>query len=157
MEEAQVMVDHASGRSRGFGFVTFDDETSVDAVFEAGSMHEISGKRVEVKSATPKGSGPQGRGPGPAFMGRNGMAGGGGGGRGFSAGGRGYGYGMQQYPGYQMPGEVGGGSSHCWSHACGDHGILPGAQVLNAFEGRLPICWAVCFSPGSHPATGLGD
>jgi len=27
-------------------------------------MHEISGKRVEVKGATPKGSGPQGRTPG---------------------------------------------------------------------------------------------
>lgn len=33
------------------------------AVFSAGSMQEINGKRVEVKAATPKGSGPVGRGP----------------------------------------------------------------------------------------------
>jgi len=35
----------------------------VGAVFSAGSMQEINGKRVEVKAATPKGSGPVGRGP----------------------------------------------------------------------------------------------
>ncbi|GBF90957.1 heterogeneous nuclear ribonucleoprotein-like [Raphidocelis subcapitata] len=64
--EAQIMVDHVSNRSRGFGFVTFDDETAVHRVFGAGPMHELAGKRVEVKSATPKGSGPQGRGAGPA-------------------------------------------------------------------------------------------
>jgi heterogeneous nuclear ribonucleoprotein A1/A3 len=39
-------------------------------------MHELAGKRVEVKSATPKGSGPQGRGGGVA------LAPGGGAGRG---------------------------------------------------------------------------
>jgi hypothetical protein len=33
-------------------------------VFSAGSMQEINGKKVEVKAATPKGSGPIGRGPG---------------------------------------------------------------------------------------------
>lgn len=42
------------------------------AVFNAGSMQEINGKRVEVKAATPKGSGPVGRGAG----GMAGMAGG---------------------------------------------------------------------------------
>lgn len=61
-----------------------------------------AGKRVEVKSATPKGSGPQGRGPGPGAMagGLGGM-----GGRGFP-GGRGLGYGMQAgYSGYGMGGK----------------------------------------------------
>uniref|UniRef100_A0A383VZF2 RRM domain-containing protein n=1 Tax=Tetradesmus obliquus TaxID=3088 RepID=A0A383VZF2_TETOB len=62
--EAQIMVDHTSGRSRGFGFITFEDEDSVAAVFSAGSMQELNGKKVEVKAATPKGSGPIGRGPG---------------------------------------------------------------------------------------------
>jgi heterogeneous nuclear ribonucleoprotein A1/A3 len=55
--EAQIMQDHTSGRSRGFGFITFQEEDAVDRVFTAGTMHEINGKRVEVKTATPKGTG----------------------------------------------------------------------------------------------------
>ncbi|KAK2076615.1 hypothetical protein QBZ16_005375 [Prototheca wickerhamii] len=54
--EAQIMLDHMSGRSRGFGFVTFAEDVSAERVFAAGAMHELKGKRVEVKPATPKGS-----------------------------------------------------------------------------------------------------
>ena len=53
------MQDHMSGRSRGFGFVTFDEDDSAEKVFDYGNMHELGGKRVEVKAATPKGSGSQ--------------------------------------------------------------------------------------------------
>jgi len=53
------MQDHMSGRSRGFGFVTFEEDSSAERAFAAGPMHEISGKQVEVKPATPKGTGPQ--------------------------------------------------------------------------------------------------
>lgn len=90
------MQDHLSGRSRGFGcaatlslpppaaspahprlqvllihslyrFVTFEEDSAVEKVFTAGTMHELAGKRVEVKTATPRGSGPLGgRGPGPS-------------------------------------------------------------------------------------------
>ena len=42
-------------------FITFQEESSVAAVFAAGSMQELNGKRVEVKAATPKGLGPVGR------------------------------------------------------------------------------------------------
>lgn len=55
--ECQIMIDHNSGRSRGFGFVTFDDEDSVDKVFSVGKIHEIGGKQVEIKRAEPKRSG----------------------------------------------------------------------------------------------------
>ena len=51
------MQDHMSGRSRGFGFVTFEEDDSAEKVFESGTMHEVNGKKVEVKAATPKGSG----------------------------------------------------------------------------------------------------
>ncbi|KAK9838604.1 hypothetical protein WJX84_007643 [Apatococcus fuscideae] len=61
VSEAQIMQDHTSGRSRGFGFITFEDEASVEQCFSAGSMHELGGKRVEVKTATPRGSGPMPR------------------------------------------------------------------------------------------------
>ena len=40
-------------------------ESSVEACFAAGSMHELGGKRVEVKTATPRGSGPMPRTPLP--------------------------------------------------------------------------------------------
>lgn len=53
------MQDHMSGRSRGFGFVTFEEDTSAERVFAAGQMHELGGKNVEVKPATPKGTGSQ--------------------------------------------------------------------------------------------------
>ncbi|KAL9323021.1 hypothetical protein ACSQ67_011074 [Phaseolus vulgaris] len=55
--ECQIMVDHNTGRSRGFGFVTFDNEDSVEKVFSVGKIHEIGGKQVEIKRAEPKRSG----------------------------------------------------------------------------------------------------
>jgi heterogeneous nuclear ribonucleoprotein A1/A3 len=45
----------------------------VAAVFSAGSMQEVNGKQVEVKAATPKGSGPVGRGPAMTAMAGRGM------------------------------------------------------------------------------------
>jgi hypothetical protein len=39
-------------------FITYEDEAAVDRVFAKGRMHELAGKSVEVKRATPKGSGP---------------------------------------------------------------------------------------------------
>ncbi|CAK0784243.1 hypothetical protein CVIRNUC_007447 [Coccomyxa viridis] len=56
--EAQIMQDHTSGRSRGFGFITYDEEGAIEKVFAQGRMHELAGKSVEVKRATPKGTGP---------------------------------------------------------------------------------------------------
>lgn len=50
------MQDHMTGRSRGFGFITFEEDISAQKVFEAGTMHELGGKQVEVKPATPKGN-----------------------------------------------------------------------------------------------------
>lgn len=40
------MLDRESGRSRGFGFVTFDSENAVEKVLSNGRMHEIHGKQV---------------------------------------------------------------------------------------------------------------
>ena len=57
--EAQVMIDHNTGNSRGFGFVTFGSEDTVNTVVGPGKSntdHEIMGKCVEVKRAEPKGA-----------------------------------------------------------------------------------------------------
>ena len=39
-------------------FITYDEEGAIEKVFAQGRMHELSGKSVEVKRATPKGTGP---------------------------------------------------------------------------------------------------
>jgi RNA recognition motif-containing protein len=52
--ESQIMCDHISGRSRGFGFVTFQNEESAAKVFSQGMVHMLNDKKVEVKPATPK-------------------------------------------------------------------------------------------------------
>ncbi|KAM7254452.1 hypothetical protein ACFE04_003832 [Oxalis oulophora] len=55
--EHQIMLDHKTGRSRGFGFVTFDTEDAVEQVFSEGRTHELAGKEVEIKRAVPKRAG----------------------------------------------------------------------------------------------------
>ncbi|PWA59673.1 nucleotide-binding alpha-beta plait domain-containing protein [Artemisia annua] len=51
------MLDHVTGRSRGFGFVTFDSEEAVEKIFVDGQLHELGGKQVEIKRAEPKRAG----------------------------------------------------------------------------------------------------
>ncbi|KAJ6942309.1 heterogeneous nuclear ribonucleoprotein 1-like [Populus alba x Populus x berolinensis] len=53
----QIMLDHKTGRSRGFGFVTFDIEDAVEQIFSEGRTHELGGKQVEIKKAEPKRTG----------------------------------------------------------------------------------------------------
>lgn len=55
--EHQIMLDRNTGRSRGFGFVTFETEDAVERIFSDGRMHELDGKRVEIKRAEPKRAG----------------------------------------------------------------------------------------------------
>eukprot|EP00899_Mesostigma_viride_P027398 jgi/Mesvir1/7843/Mv11777-RA.1 len=42
--EHQIMVDHATKRSRGFGFVTFESESSVEDILRDGRTHKIGDK-----------------------------------------------------------------------------------------------------------------
>ncbi|KAI2624080.1 hypothetical protein GGS21DRAFT_532878 [Xylaria nigripes] len=52
--DATLMMDKDTGRPRGFGFVTFENEIGVDACL---STHlEIHGKAIEVKKAQPRGN-----------------------------------------------------------------------------------------------------
>uniref|UniRef100_A0A1J3HDF9 RRM domain-containing protein n=1 Tax=Noccaea caerulescens TaxID=107243 RepID=A0A1J3HDF9_NOCCA len=51
------MYDHHTGRSRGFGFVTFETQDSVDRLFSDGKVHELGDKQVEIKRAEPKRTG----------------------------------------------------------------------------------------------------
>jgi len=51
--EVMVMKDPTTRRSRGFGFVTFSDASSVDKVLAHGS-HDLDGKKIDPKVAFPR-------------------------------------------------------------------------------------------------------
>lgn len=58
IEKAMIMKDKATGRSRGFGFVTFARENSVEEAVAAGasSALQLEGRALDVKAAFPRGS-----------------------------------------------------------------------------------------------------
>ncbi|CAI9763180.1 unnamed protein product [Fraxinus pennsylvanica] len=58
LKEQQIMRDHSSGRSRGFGFITFETEQSVDDILANGNRLEFAGAQVEIKKAEPKKANP---------------------------------------------------------------------------------------------------
>jgi RNA recognition motif-containing protein len=95
ISEARVIMDRETGRSRGFGFITFDDDQ--DAINAMNEMNgkELDGRSIKVNEAQEKpagGGGGGGRGGGGG--GGYGRGGGGGGyGRGGGGGGGGYGRG----------------------------------------------------------------
>lgn len=51
--EVVFVINKEDNRHKGFGFVTFEDESSVDQAVDA-HFHDIGGKRVEAKRATPR-------------------------------------------------------------------------------------------------------
>jgi cold-inducible RNA-binding protein len=76
ISEAVVITDRDTGRSRGFGFVTFDDDEAADKAVAALNGTELDGRTIRVDVAQAKQ--------------RSGGGGGGGGGR-DGGGGGGYG------------------------------------------------------------------
>ncbi|XP_010532688.1 PREDICTED: heterogeneous nuclear ribonucleoprotein 1 [Tarenaya hassleriana] len=56
-----IMYDQNTNRPRGFGFVSFESEDSVDRVLHK-TFHDLNGKQVEVKRALPKDAIPGGPG-----------------------------------------------------------------------------------------------
>ena len=54
IEDHVVIHDRETGKPRGFGFVTYKDDKSVDLVLQDKFKHKIKNKWVECKRATPK-------------------------------------------------------------------------------------------------------
>ncbi|KFK38657.1 hypothetical protein AALP_AA3G143300 [Arabis alpina] len=52
--EHQIIRDHETNRSRGFGFVIFDSEEVVDELLSKGNMIDMADTQVEIKKAEPK-------------------------------------------------------------------------------------------------------
>jgi RNA recognition motif-containing protein len=93
IQEAKVITDRETGRSRGFGFVTFTNEADAETALNALNGQAFEGRTIKVDFAEERG--PRGGGGG----------GGGGGGRG----GGGGGYGGGRGGGYGGGGGGGGG------------------------------------------------
>ncbi|ORY08206.1 hypothetical protein BCR34DRAFT_570062 [Clohesyomyces aquaticus] len=91
VEEAVVVKDRDTGRSRGFGFVRFSQESEADAAMQGMNNVEFDGRMVRVDKASDRASG-------------------GGGGGGFGGGRGGGGYGGGGGGGYQSRGGYGGGN-----------------------------------------------
>ena len=78
VSSAQVIMDRDTGRSRGFGFVTFAEDGDADKAMEEMDGTELDGRTIRVNEAQERRRG-----------GRGGRGGGGGGGRGGRGGGGG--------------------------------------------------------------------
>ncbi|XP_043715242.1 glycine-rich RNA-binding protein GRP1A-like [Telopea speciosissima] len=94
--ESKIINDRETGRSRGFGFVTFHDEQSMRAAIEGMNGQDLDGRNITVNQAQTRGGGGEGGG-GYHSGGAGGYGGEGGGGYGRREGGgggdRGYGSG----------------------------------------------------------------
>lgn len=65
--EAQVIMDRETGRSRGFGFVTFENPSDADQAIRAMDGADLDGRKIRVNEAQARerSSGPRGPGGGP--------------------------------------------------------------------------------------------
>jgi RNA recognition motif-containing protein len=54
VEEAIIIKDRMSGRSKGFGFVTFANDEDADKAMEALNGHDLNGRELVVNEARSK-------------------------------------------------------------------------------------------------------
>jgi RNA recognition motif-containing protein len=71
ISEAVVITDRDTGRSRGFGFVTFEDEEGADKAVAALNNTELDGRTIRVDVAQERSRGPRGGGGGGYGGGRD--------------------------------------------------------------------------------------
>ncbi|OEL28278.1 Glycine-rich RNA-binding protein RZ1A [Dichanthelium oligosanthes] len=57
LTEAKVVLDKFSGRSRGFGFVTFDEKKAMEDAIEGMNGLDLDGRSITVDKAQPQGPG----------------------------------------------------------------------------------------------------
>jgi RNA recognition motif-containing protein len=123
-ESATVMMDRATGRSRGFGFVEMSSDEEAQKAIQQFNGYDFQGRNLNVNEARERTPG----GPRPGGYAGGGYAGGGGGGRGGYGGGGGYaGGGGGGRGGYGGDRDFGGGG--------GDFGGGGGGGDLGGFGG----------------------
>ncbi|XP_063956063.1 heterogeneous nuclear ribonucleoproteins A2/B1-like isoform X3 [Lytechinus pictus] len=122
VEDVHIMTDNATGKHRGFGFVTLDSEEAVEKLVQIRHL-ELKGKSMEIKKAQPKMS--------RGFGGPGGPGGPMGGGGGFPQGGGSWNQGGQQgYSGF------GGGSQWNMGQPMGQFGQQQGGFQQRAGQGQ---------------------
>ncbi|XP_060177210.1 glycine-rich RNA-binding protein 2, mitochondrial-like [Lycium barbarum] len=136
--EARVIYDRESGRSRGFGFVTFNSDEDASAAIQALDQQELDGRTIRVNVANDRTRGYGGGGGGGFGGGYGGGYGGGGGG--YGGGGN---YGASGYGGggnYGAPaagygGSAGGGDANvAGNYGSGENSFGFGTGVGNNFS-----------------------
>ena len=94
--DVMIALDRQTGRSRGFGFVTFSTDEEAAAAIEKFHGSDMEGRTIQVNEARPREDRPRGGGGGGGGGYRGGGGGGGyrggGGGGGYRGGGGGGGY-----------------------------------------------------------------
>jgi len=123
VEEAVVVKDRDTGRSRGFGFVRYGSDADAEAAITAMNNIEFDGRTIRVDKASERGSGGGGGGFGGGRGGGGGGYGGGRGGGGY--GGGGYGGGDRQGGGGYGGGQGGYGGGQ-GGYGGGDKGYSGG-------------------------------
>ncbi len=51
---AAVVMDRATGRSKGFGFVEFDDDAAADSAIAQDGQADLDGRKLTINEARPK-------------------------------------------------------------------------------------------------------
>ena len=54
VNEVHLMMDRMTGKSRGFAFVTMNDDTQANAAMSALKGHELNGRALNVNEARPR-------------------------------------------------------------------------------------------------------
>lgn len=54
VSQASVVMDKMTGRSRGFGFVEFEDDSAADAAIAKMNNADVDGRNIVVNEARPK-------------------------------------------------------------------------------------------------------
>lgn len=54
VEEAVIITDKFTGRSRGFGFVTYSDDSVAEQAVEKFNGHDLNGRELTVNEARPR-------------------------------------------------------------------------------------------------------
>ncbi|CAK7329700.1 unnamed protein product [Dovyalis caffra] len=130
--DSKIINDRETGRSRGFGFVTFNNEKSMRDAIDGMNGQDLDGRNITVNEAQSRGSG----GGGGGFSRGGGGYGGGArreGGGGYSRGGGGYGgggggYGGGGYGGGRERGYGDGGSRY--SSRGGSEGVAGEVRLI---------------------------
>jgi RNA recognition motif-containing protein len=69
VNEVHLMMDRVTGKSRGFAFVTMNDDTQANAAMSAINGHELNGRALNVNEARPREDRPRPQGRNRSFSG----------------------------------------------------------------------------------------